>query len=1464
MRLGRTTYSGHAAALTRASAAAQRKEMAKRYAEHLDGDLANEIASGGSRWYLRPGVWEAVIQSKPGEDDWKYISGLALKADPTWANRNLPGKAKQLLKAHGFGGGEGFFGKIAGGVGDAVSDVTRPVIRTAASAVESPWQEVQGLFRTGVAGVANADRAAQAVTDVRGGSVVSRAHQSTQRDPGLAMARETFGIEGEGYVGAQSTFGIMIEKLVDGEIGVDDVLSGSEKAFGSGWLPSGDIRVEQAERATRSASIAGRSLTPGRLTASLVVRPGTLPYNVISGAVDAAGILKLDPINPVLGAAGNAVKARRYFTSTDPKLWAGGRTVTENVSRWLDSSQGGKFQKWLLDEKDPVRILQGTKWNMPVDAAVRVADATDPTAVRAVLDDVLGFGMTYKPKGYWYDGVGGAWQRRRDNIRWLQNMPRAGLVDRTNPDQWTRQIHDFLINAKVDEETVRGLTERAARSSFDVTEAGKVIFGTKVADQYDVLTVAADAVNASLRATGLPGKAARELTQHWEAFESLRAYNIDAISGLEKPLPSMIRNGKEVPAPTPQMIEQFLGKWVPFPDVQTLREVRTRTGAIGDMVSLGGRVPRALDVELATVRGLDTFLKTWKPFQLLRGAYIARVVGDEQARMASAGYSSLFSHPFSFMAIAMADDGRIGKLVDRLPGATVGRFGTDVAGTRFGELDDTADFATTLYRSTTDLLDQAGRRRMPGAHVPLRLRGGAGTEPGAVEAWADNLRMLHDNEWTRRIAQGDPIQQIQADFWTSPYRRSILGSANQADLTPLAQQVSTRRGSDEYVKTVLGGWVDDLTGQDPRLVDMVSTGKISDAAYIKRGKDRYHRDLAITKEGRRYLEDLVDEGVGPERVAGAPFISAGSTVGKAYDQGINMLFDWIAVRPSNWASRSATFRQAYWDRVEDVLPYASPDARTHILGTAADQAKLPKDVRKRLAAVKDDPARTYDLDDINLLASRHAADVTKKLLYDMSNRGQAWDSLRLIFPFGEAYKEVLTTWYRLLGENPRSLRTLQKTVEGARGAGLVYDDPTTDTQMFAIPGTAPLVQALTGMQGVNFHAPVEGLSMAGSVLPGVGPTVQWAAGTFLPDKPEFDFIRDWVFMFGGEDEGTVKMFVPGWLEKVMKWDNSPESDLEFNNAVGEVVNYLAATGDYDLTNRDDILRMQRDAVPKAQRLYMMRGMLQFIAPAAPRQNIKVNTNIGGLVTAELMERFRLLQEQDPDTAYATFLDTYGEDAMLAIIPRTQSNRMGLDSTPEYVAFRQQNPDLFGKFGNVAGLFAPPGVGSDYSEYQRQFRRQERSTIPQQERVERRNSILARMQYDALKAQLPAKTSQAQKDWLSEWRVKLKEEYPGYNPADFNPGEVTRNIDDLERAAKELDGNATAGAVREYFKLRADAVAALGGRASTLQKAKKGRASREWLREWADKLAEDTPTFRRVWDQLLSRELFDDVEETADA
>ena len=99
----------------------------------------------------------------------------------------------------------------------------------------------------------------------------------------------------------------------------------------------------------------------------------------------------------------------------------------------------------------------------------------------------------------------------------------------------------------------------------------------------------------------------------------------------------------------------------------------------------------------------------------------------------------------------------------------------------------------------------------------------------------------------------------------------------------------------------------------------------------------------------------------------------------------------------------------------------------------------------------------------------------QKWLYDQGKRSNFSDMFRNIFPFAEAWWEMVSTWTRLIQGNPRALQRFQQAykglsedvklpegaldIEGHDGQGFFFVDPRTDQEMFAIPY---LSQALQG------------------------------------------------------------------------------------------------------------------------------------------------------------------------------------------------------------------------------------------------------------------------------------------------------------------------------------------------------------------------------------------------------------------
>ena len=191
----------------------------------------------------------------------------------------------------------------------------------------------------------------------------------------------------------------------------------------------------------------------------------------------------------------------------------------------------------------------------------------------------------------------------------------------------------------------------------------------------------------------------------------------------------------------------------------------------------------------------------------------------------------------------------------------------------------------------------------------------------------------------------------------------------------------------------------------------------------------------------------------------------------------------------------------------------------------------PKDVHKVEFDLYTDKVYT-NFDEIDTVAKAYALEETKRLLYDLDKRGQYTDALRLVFPFGEAYKEILTTQFRLLKNNPQKLRKATIAIQGARrdsifgsdpshNEGFFAKDPMTGEEMYNFTDPNGLISGMvvgdsvdnTGVR-LNLKGYVRNLNMlTTTILPGVGPVVQIPAAA-ISGATEFSKLGDVLFPYG--------------------------------------------------------------------------------------------------------------------------------------------------------------------------------------------------------------------------------------------------------------------------------------------------------------------------------------------------------------
>jgi hypothetical protein len=530
------------------------------------------------------------------------------------------------------------------------------------------------------------------------------------------------------------------------------------------------------------------------------------------------------------------------------------------------------------------------------------------------------------------------------------------------------------------------------------------------------------------------------------------------------------------------------------------------------------------------------------------------------------------------------------------------------------------------------------------------------------------------------------------------------------------------------------------------------------------------------------------------------------------------------------------------------------------------ETEILNEIKNAISTVpKQSQNATGTIEQLDQYAKAVALRQTKELLYNATERSNIEDIMRIMVPFGSAWKEVLGTYASAIIEDPTRIRRAQLIFDAARkfdpdgdGEGFFYRDPTTGEYSFNFPASGWVSKLLTG-QEAPLQAPVKRLSIGLGVVPSVGPVAQLAASQFLPDTPNTDFIASILIPYGRK-EGLG--LTPRWATRLKEVVEANTTNLQtvYGNTYTETVRALTTSGEYNLSIPEEKERLYADARGKARILAGMRVLGQFFGPTSPSAEFKIDTAAGDMYASELVKEFQKLQTENYDTAVSEFLRIYGNDAMLYLSNKSESLMGGLEATEEFADWERTNSNLFNKYPDVAGFMAPGGDDFSFEAWSRQLRTGKRRRLTDREIVAAAQYKIANDQYRALREKLPTRPSDEQRAWLRQWRVQLNKQYPGFPVvAEFNPGEFPGRIEQMKLMVKDpaLQDNDAAQALAQYLDARDKAVeqyvqsgGAAGGFASALAAA----PLRDWLANIGLALKEDTPEFARIYDRILSNEV----------
>lgn len=1282
----------------------------------------------------------------------------------------------------------------------------------------------------------------------------------------LAMVGEA-GIQ-EGYGVVRNAYGFFHGENVDWTQSQSDlgVYLGSNKSPGEGLLvdPESEVAEERKRRERERGLIGGHAVTPGRWIAdTLPLSVDSLPFDLVSGSIDFAAQVFADPV--VLGAKGTAaISARRRMFEPDEAngLFRGIRNQFRGDT-WATYRQTDKGQAAVDaivhasgDNSSPYDIWTGFKRKIDPELAARLYDADDVEKADEVFKSVIGSQIRNKHD---LDRL----PARMGTAEGLRNLPPQW--NQTRMERLTQMLPDYHIDAtnkmhaavnmerflkvgKAGDDVIKDVFNQIARSDSKN--------GIEQAVEF-----AMEAENGILAAHGVrSAQRRRELTR---LFTQSRSRAVDALMDevtADTPIRDLLMaNGIAVQDLSPQLTVEYLNRFIPLPDVTRISRVLADPKyrwLLTNMNSNRIGKPRWPESLLQFVT--EEF---WKPAMLLGRfpAWISRVVGEEQLRMAMAGVDGIFNHPVSALSIA------VGRKIKTTPSGDI--------------FDELQEFQGALTRTHGGLIRRPGATRSTPVHFDKE---NVDQSDDFLHAWADQVALLHYDPVSRQLLNTDVEQTVT---WLKGKGRNKLRELREAE----PGKFDTDAGIRTYLTETLGERIRVLTNDNPDLIEAAKNGKLGEAPMFKKGGPKLTSDYVADMSA--YLDDA------PRLVKGFEYPQG--TLKTIYDNAIDAFFAGTMSRATNFASRSPAFKQFLWRNTADILPHASDDVKKQVLANAKAanlSNRLMRQVEKR--AARQGEVQIESIEELEHLAAGYALDDTKGLLYDLSNRGQLAESLKVIAPFGNAYQEIITTWPKLLlgsqygwtgkfANVARASRRVQQTIEGGRRNGWFMKNQFGE-EVFVFPFSEMYTKALTGVP-VPMTGRVAGLNMVTDVFPGMGPVAAIPVAWMIEGKPgTWKDVYDRLLPYGAPGERDPNQafnflsYAPSWVQKFAlavsagappildaipgveaNWPTKDEVMWDHNawmNTQKDVMKYLISTGDYDIHTREGMQKLTEDAKEKATDLYYIRAGLQFFAPTAPAFEFLVEDKSGQRIAqwAVTEEFYNMLDEEGMtlDEATIEMLDKYGTEVFSLTVPKTRSATFNVPRTAEAAEWLTQNKGIRDKYPGVYGLFAPQGGELDYSVLVDQYATGDVEVLTPGEWLNLRNDMLKSLEYNYYRDQVGNSPSDEEEQWLRQIRADLEEAYPSSTKGLLEKPSYEELIPELYEAVEDpqLADTRIAQATREYFYYRDQAMDfAIENEYAGFARPNALYPTREWLAGIAKDIMKDYPEFELVWSTTLSRE-----------
>ena len=903
------------------------------------------------------------------------------------------------------------------------------------------------------------------------------------------------------------------------------------------------------------------------------------------------------------------------------------------------------------------------------------------------------------------------------------------------------------------------------------------------------------------------------------------------------------------------------------------------------------RVSKALDTKLGPIgqkiftgEGVDNMRRfmdwyyggVFKPLVLLRPAWTLRVVLEEQVRLLASGVTSITTHPIDTIARMFNNprEVQVGLLNSFENNAWHLQAMTESAGTlssirrryagagTWGTVTKGKDFNTwknSTFRNVMQVYfdplskELALIQRLPAAQRAAALRK-LKKVANTQNSWLNKhirkvtgakthaLNGAGKNSQRGRDLTSEFINYVNANL--AEVAGGVVKTTTAKGATAASSRWIQEVGNSDLLEFIARTDVDDMTGLKSVDFEKYWKGELTDTDY-----DRITSKLRKNQEGikKEFFEKYLD--VLPETAKAELFSDKRSI--RFLNDTVDKMFDMLMSVPTNKLSRSPAFKANYWRKIGEISQHANATTLKKIIKQAKEAGidkgtKAEKKVWKKINEYKGQKGGVNDIEIIDKAASSYALGETKRLLYDVTTRTRLGNSTRALFPFGEAFVEIFTTWGKIIKqERGRPLRRMQQVIQSGRKEGkqfedddqkgYFYKDPMTGQEMFNYPGPGLIRKWMfkdLEENGVKVNMPVylQSINIAANVIPGFGPTITVPAA-FLNQKFQV-FKPEGVaqFLLFGEfsppragtlgEVGTALIPFPSYAKKFFTafTQNTDETKRMFNNTTIEVYKALLLTEQVSDESPAQAQKALELAADYAQNIIMFRAFAQFVGPAGPASpKYEISDKTGNFFLFEtLAQEWRDISNAAPDidAAMTEFTTRFGFDPIAIATAKTETIKKR-PITADGAEWERKNKDLVEKFDLTYGfLIDETDAEFSYDAYWNQIVEGERAPRTPEQWQRAKNILKGNLEFEAwlIRNDLVNKTGKVATAAKRNKKAELASRYYGYGmaiPGSIKKPELDEMIMELYtwfnpvtyELIPELKAEPVAQALVEYIKER---------------------------------------------------------------